>query len=480
MKAQNRRQFLGTVAAAAGAASLSRNSSAQEEQKKPPNFVLIMADDCSAREFGCYGHQVHRTPNIDRLAETGVMFRTCWATPICSPSRAEIMTGRYAFRTGWFHNNLKPRGGEEGYDLAKSHTLFSELLQEAGYATAMAGKWQLSGKYPTKVFEYGFDEYCIWPGMVGGLPKGHQFDGPVEGPGTTLPGRAARYWHPAVVRNGEWLPTQPEDYGPDIYTDFLIDFMKRHKDGPFLAYFPMCLPHKSWDFDLKKNTYVPTPELDENGQKTGRRTGDTLQSNVEYTDYLVGRIARALDDLGLRDNTIILFTADNGTVGFGKNQIHEGGPLVPMVCNGPGIVKPTGSCDALVDFSDVLPTLADFAGATLPDDYAIDGRSFAPILRGEATDTREWVYCPLAEARLLRDKRWFLAGDGRFYDCGESRRGEGYEDVTDSADPEVVAARARFDRILEGLPAPTQEQRERSSTPDYSVLKRRKKPKKAQ
>jgi arylsulfatase A len=474
MGPQTRREFLGTVAAA-GAAALSRGMPAQDAPKRSPNLVLIMADDCSAREFGCYGHQVHRTPNIDRLADTGVMFRTCWATPICSPSRAEIMTGRYAFRTGWFHNNLKTAPPDPGYDLAKSHILFSELLQEAGYATAMAGKWQLSGKYPTLIYEYGFDEYCMWPGMERGLPKGHQYDGPVEGPEATLPGRAARYWHPAAVKNGEWLPTKPHDYGPDIYTDFLIDFMTRHRDGPFLAYYPMCLTHKSWDFDLKKNTYVPTPELDENGNKTGRKTADTLQSNVEYTDHLVGRIVQALDELGIRDNTIIMFTGDNGTAGFGKNQLHEGGPLVPMVCNCPGIVKPTGPSDALVDFSDVLPTLADFAGARLPDGYAIDGRSFAPILRREKTETREWVFSPLADARLLRDRRWFLSGDGRFYDCGDNRTGVGYTDVTDSQNPEVVAARQRFEQILEGLPAPTQEQRERCNDPDFSILKRRKK-----
>ena len=475
MKTPTRREFLGAAAAAAAAAALPRATRADDAGRRRPNFILIMADDCSARELACYGHETHRTPHLDELARTGVMFRTCWATPICSPSRAAIMTGRYGFRTGWFHNNLKPRGGDEAYDLAKSHVLFSELLKDSGYATAVAGKWQLSGRYPTRIFEYGFDEYCMWAGMKGGLPPGHQFDGPIEGEGATLPGRAARYWHPAVVTNGEWTPTTENDYGPDLYTDFLIDFMKRHRDGPFLAYYPMCLPHKSWDFDLEKSTYVPAPELDQNGRKTGRKTHDTLQSNVEYTDHLVGRMVRALEELGLRDNTIIMFTTDNGTVGYGKGQPDERGSRVPMICNCPGIVKPLGPCDELVDFSDVLPTLADFASASLSEGYEIDGRSFAPVLRGEGGPTREWIFSYLANTRLLRDKRWFLSGDGKFYDCGDSRAGEGYDDVTDSTDPEVVAARKRFDEILEGLPAPSEEWKSRANNPNFMLRSRRKK-----
>jgi len=124
-----------------------------------------------------------------------------------------------------------------------------------------------------------------------------------------------------------------------------------------------------------------------------------------------------------------------------------------MIVHCPGRVKAVGPCDELVDFSDVLPTLADLAGAELPRDWVLDGKSFAPVLRGEP-GPREWIFSCYATRRFLRDKRWLLDGDGKLWDCGTSRSGEGYKDVTKSTDPEVAAARARFAKILKGLPAP--------------------------
>jgi arylsulfatase A len=125
-----------------------------------------------------------------------------------------------------------------------------------------------------------------------------------------------------------------------------------------------------------------------------------------------------------------------------------------MVAYGPGIVKPAGACRELIDLSDILPTLLDFSGTKVPENYVIDGRSFAPLLRGEAYEPREWIFSYLLGNRILRDKRWLLEGDGKFYDCGESRDGSGYREVTGSHDPEVAAARKRFEEILADLPAP--------------------------
>jgi arylsulfatase A-like enzyme len=178
-----------------------------------------------------------------------------------------------------------------------------------------------------------------------------------------------------------------------------------------------------------------------------------LKSNVEYMDHLVGRIVDALDELGLRENTILFFTGDNGTGGDGKGKTIERGVRVPMIVNCPKRVKPTVS-DELVDLSDVLPTLAELAGAPLPEGVTIDGRSFARHLRGEPYKAREWIFSYLAYDRMLRDKRWLLEGKGTFYDCGTSRDGTNYKEVTNSDDPEVVEARKRFERILSKLPAP--------------------------
>ena len=263
-------------------------------EKRVPNFIIVMADDCSAKEFDCYGNAETSTPRLDELAATGVMFKTAWCAPICSPSRAMMTTGRYAFRTGWYHNDMKPTGKERGANLSEENLIFAQVLKQAGYRTAICGKWQLGGTEE----EYGFDEICMHHAIKG------RFDGPIEPPEGNLPGRPARYWHPAIVRNGRQLDTTDEDYGPDIYTDFILDFAERHKDEPFLVYFPMSLTHSTWDFDRNQMGCVAPPELDADGRKTGRKGEPTLQANVEYTDHLMGRIVDGLDELGIREDTM--------------------------------------------------------------------------------------------------------------------------------------------------------------------------------
>lgn len=435
-----RRDFLGSLAAAAALPT----ALGADAKARRPNFIVLMADDCSAREVGCYGHKTHKTPTLDKLAEAGVRFETCWCAPICSPTRAMIMTGRYAFRTRWWHNNMKPKAKEPGADFSKSHRIFAQPLKAAGYATAVCGKWQLPGKES----DYGFGEHCMWAKWDG-------FDGPVEQEGHSLPGRAARYWHPAIVRNGKGLPTKATDYGPDLFTDFLLDFAKRHKDQPFLVYYPMCLPHGSWDFEAGRSGYLPVPELDAEGKPTGRKVPGSLQSNVEYVDTLVARIVEGIEALGLRGDTVLLFTCDNGTAVYGKNKVSgERGPLVPLVANGPGIVKPRGARKELVSLVDLFPTLLDLAGIPLSKGYVLDGQSFAWILRGEAGKERDYIFCNFADKRLIRTRRWLLDGQNQLWDCGDNRTGEGYKNVTASKAPEALAARKQLRAWLQDLPGP--------------------------
>ena len=201
---------------------------------------------------------------------------------------------------------------------------------------------------------------------------------------------------------------------------------------------------------LTHNPQDPTPDLKNPGQKTP----GSFRHSVEYMDHVVGRIVGALDRLGIRENTVVLFTADNGTGGDGKGQATELGARVPFIANCPGTVKAGVVSDELVSLADVLPTLAEMAGADLPQDRPIDGRSFAPLLRGEKGDPRPWLFSYISDRRLLRDKRWLLEEDGKFYDCGDKRDHQGYKDVTGSQEPEVVAARRRFEAILKDLPAP--------------------------
>ena len=407
---------------------------------RPPNFLVILADDLGAKELGCYGNTNHRTPNLDALAAGGMRFKTCFATPLCTPTRVELMTGRYAFRTGWYSligRPYTPAAGTKEHELGEREVTFADVLKARGYATGLAGKWQLPGKVPTLINDCGFNEYRMWA-YTENLPPGITPTHAMQRAG----GNTSRYWNPCLITNGAYTPTTPSDYGPDLFNAFAIDFLTRRKDEPFVMYCPMVLTHSPHD---------PTPDPEHPGKKTAQG----FKTNVEYMDAKVGELIAALDRLKLRENTIVLFMGDNGTGGDGKGTSTELGVRVPLIVNCPGIVKSNVVSDELVDLSDILPTLAEFAEAKLPDDREIDGHSFAPVLRGDANAKgREWIFSFIATERVLRDKRWLLEGDGKFYDCGDQRDGKGYKDVTKSSDAEVVAARERFDSILKKLPAP--------------------------
>ena len=423
---------------------------ARGAEKRPPNLIVIMADDLGAKELSCYGNPKHQTPHLDKLARTGIQFETCYTAPICHPTRFEIMTGQYGCNNGVCQFAGRP-GGPDPDGRAEqivNHVTFAQLLKEVGYATALAGKWQLTGKLPTLVYETGFDEYCMWA-YAHNLPEGVTHAGGYEGKGKK---RTSRYWHPSIIKNGKYVPTKPDDYGPDLFTAHVIDFARRHRDQPFFIYYPMVLTHAP---------HYSTPATSPNEVEKFRHSKEEkFRENVEYMDTLVGRIVTALEEMGLRENTIVFFTGDNGTGGEGKGQPTELGARVPMIVNCPGTVKAQGLSKELVDTSDVLPTLVELAKATLPTDRPIDGRSFAPLLRGEKGKPREWVFAFLGDRRVLRTKRWLIERNnpsdfGRMFDCGGSRDGTNYKDVTDSSDPQVLAAKEELLKILATKPVPT-------------------------
>ena len=406
-----------------------------------PNVILILADDLGAKELSCYGSTRFKTPQLDRMASEGVRFETFYVTPLCTPTRVSVMTGQYGFRNGFLGMQdpaFRPDPQSAQAQIGNHFTL-ADLMKSCGYATALAGKWQLSGELPTLIRDCGFDEYCMWA-YDHNLPPGIKHPGR-EGEG----GIASRYWYPSIVEKGKYRPTKPEDFGPDLFNEFVIDFARRHKDGPFFIYYPSVLTH---------GPRVETPDP----TKPGARWPKGLKSNLEYLDYLMGRLLTALKAEGLDDHTIVIFVGDNGTAGEGKNTVTELGVRVPCLVRGPGVKRGLVT-KALGDGTDLMATLVDLAGGSLPKGEVIDGRSLWPVLCGEKPATRDWIYSHLDDGRVLRDSRWLLeiakAGKGeRFFDCGDRRDGTGYKDVTNSADPEVKAARARFAKILASMPEP--------------------------
>ncbi len=418
-----------------------------------PNVLVIMADDLGAHELGLYGHSSHKTPNLDSLGRSGIWFTTGYSTPICHPTRFEIMTGQYGHHNGVYHFPNRPGGppANKGPDDIASHLTFGKIFQQAGYATAHAGKWQLSGQHPTLIRECGFDEYCMWA-YKHNLPEGVTHDGAWEGREGS---KTCRYWHPSIVQNGKYLDTDDDSYGPDIYSDFILDFIQRQQEKPFFVYYPMALTHGQF-FSTPDSTKTREDRFKHDKKRN-------WQANVEYTDKIIGKLVKGLEQLGKRENTLIIFVGDNGTGGDGKGQATEKGCRVPFIVNGSGLVKAVGQSPELVDLSDIVPTICEVAGIELPKDHIIDGVSFAPYLRGESKPQREWIYAYLGPKRVVRTKRWLLEQNsmsdfGKLYDCGESRNGEGYKLVTKSQNPDVVAARKMMMEILADKPVPVVKQ----------------------
>jgi len=407
-----------------------------------PNIILILADDLGAKELSCYGSTRHQTPNLDRMAAEGVRFETFYANPLCTPTRVTLMTGQYGFHNGFLGMQdpaYKPAPNSPQARIG-NHFTHADLLKSRGYATALSGKWQLSGELPTLIHDAGFDEYRMWA-YDQNLPSGIKH--PAHEGGDR--GNACRYWHPSIVENGKYLPAKPDDYGPDLFNDFVIDFARRHKNEPFFVYYTSVLTH---------SPHLQTPDP----TKPGARWPATFKSNLEYLDHLMGKLFASLKAEGLDDKTIVFFIGDNGTGGDGKGTVTELGARVPCIIRGPGVKRGMVS-RALGDLTDIMPTLAELSGAELPKDKPFDGYSLGPVLRGEKAKHRVWIYSHLDAGRVLRDSRWLLeipkGGKAeKFFDCGESRDGTGYKDVTDSTDPEVKAARKRFADILATMPEP--------------------------
>ncbi|MCH8216961.1 MAG: sulfatase-like hydrolase/transferase [Planctomycetes bacterium] len=376
-----------------------------------PNIVLIMADDIGFECYSGYGSPFYSTPNIDRLAETGAKFTQAYAQPLCTPSRVKIMTGRFNFRNYTEFGRL---------DL--SQPTFAKMVKANGYATCIAGKWQLSAGDLNGPFKAGFDEYCLW-----------HFGARNENRNATikeLRSKGSRYKSPTLFRNGELVEGTEGKYGPDLVTDHIIDFIERKKESPFLVYYPMILVH---------NPFVATPDSpswnSRNKQDAGRKARDHFRDMVAYMDKTIGRIVTKLDELGLRENTLIMITGDNGTnksitspfpgrgqIKGGKGMTTDAGTRVAFVANWPGHIQPGTVIDSPIDFAGVLPTIAEVTGSNIP--VGTDGQSFLPLLRGDSSKARDWIFVSYSRNGLksapfkcfVRDRRWKLYADGSLYD----------------------------------------------------------------
>ncbi len=428
----SRRDFLRTGLAAGAAVSLGSqtvNAAASRQAKSAgrPNIVFILSDDYGLDGVGCYGSDRHkdRTPNMDALAAGGIRFERCYSTPLCGPTRCEINTGRYGFRTGGLTNQTA------GQPVSKDEYPLARILTEAGYDTCHVGKWRQMGETPA---DWGYAEY-ITDNTAGGW-----------------------YWQKNYTKNGQLVETPEEVYCPDVYHEFAMDFLRRHAANgaaagkPFYLYYPSHLVH---------GPILRTPD-----SKPDEKDPATLYNdNIAYLDKLIGAVVAEIDKLGLRENTLIVFSADNGTVNqptstIGgrtisgqKGTMLEGGARVPLIANWKGVAPAGRVLKDLVDFSDILPTFAEVAGAKVPTSLTYDGRSFASQLRGQKGNPREWIFVQLGSKWYVRDDGFKLNEAGELFDMKDSPFVEQLV-AADSKDKAAAAARKRLQAVLEKLNPP--------------------------
>ncbi len=420
-----RRDFFRTAGSIAGGSAVLRGLSMAQTRPpasangKKPNILFILADDLGIDGVSCYGADRLKTPNIDRLAQGGIRFTHGYTAPLCGPSRALILTGRYAFRTGATNQDAT------GLMKPSVETMMPTILKPAGYVTGMIGKW---GQLPLGPAEFGFDEYL-------------QFKG--SGVYWNTEPRSQTYSENGKIRN-----LRDQEYMPDVMHNYLVDFMTRHRNQPFYAYYSMSHVHAK---------IVRTPD-------SAPDSTDLYADNITYMDKLVGKVLGELDRLKLRDNTLVLFVGDNGTAGGQANKCSvngrrlsgekgsmlEGGALVPLIANWPG-KTPVGKVNAdMIDSTDFLPTFAEVAGAKLPAKNVLDGHSFASQLHGQKGQPRDWIYIQLAGMWYAREAAWKLNQAGELFDMSKAPFEEPLVPAN-TTNPEAVAARKRLQAALDKL-----------------------------
>lgn len=381
-----------------------------EPVQTPPNIIYILADDLGYGDLGCYGQEVVQTPNLDRLAEQGMLFTQHYAgSTVCAPSRSVLMTGRHTGHTAIRGNHSPVPGGR---DMPSEIFTLAKLLKEAGYTTGIFGKWGLGARGTEGVpGNQGFDEF------LGYLDQG----------------RAHRYYPDYLIHNGQKFPLEGNDlvhtvtYAPDVIQEHTLEFIRENSDTTFFAYVPSIIPHAeliapedtfmrmyegtlpeeaAWDTENEGGSIYAgndygAPDFRIAGYASQERPHQVFAAMVTRLDHYVGEIMDELEKQGIAGNTLIMFSSDNGPhleggadPGFFnsngplrgyKRDLYEGGIRVPMIVRWPGMIEPGSRSDHVSAFWDIMPTLAEIAGVPVPG--IRDGISMLPALLG--SDTQE-------------------------------------------------------------------------------------------
>jgi arylsulfatase A len=413
-----------------------------------PNIVVINIDDLGYADIGPFGSTINRTPHLDRMAREGRKLTSFYAAPVCSPSRAALMTGCYPKRALPIPHVLFPG---DAVGLAPSEVTIAELLKAKGYVTGIVGKWHLGDQPEFLPTRQGFDSFY---GLPYSNDMGPAADGVKSDFGRPLPPEKAGGQPPLPLMRNETVlqRVRPEDQVRlvELYTSEAEAFLKANRARPFFLY----LPHSAVHFPLYP------------GDRFRGKSPHGLYSDwVEEVDWSVGRVLDTLRELGLAEKTLVIFTSDNGGTSRGVNRPFrgnkastlEGGMRVPTIAWWPGKIPPGTDSDAVCGMMDLLPTLVTLAGGAPPTDRKIDGMDLGPLLRGEkdARGHDVFYYYRGLKLEAVRQGSWKLhLGKGELYnlaaDAGEAKN-VASDHADDVARLRELADRMKDDLGLEGL-----------------------------
>ena len=337
-----------------------------------PNIILVMTDDQGWAEVGFHGNKVLKTPNLDRFAAGGTELTNFYVSPMCTPTRSSLMTGRYHFRTG-AHDTYIGRS-----NMNPQETTIAEVFADAGYRTGIFGKWHLGENYPMRAQDQGFQKVVVHGG--GGIGQFADY------PGNT-------YWDPTLQYNETFK--KAKGYCTDVFINESIQFIKDSGEQPFFCYLPLNVPHSP--FDVAKEFRAPY-DKQKLADPDGRNWVAPIYGMITQFDSAFGRLLDSVEKMGLRENTIVIFMSDNGpnstffTAGLRakKSSVYENGIRSPFVIQWPNTLKGGRKFNTPAMHIDLLPTLADACGIALPDDLKVDGKSILGLLTGELpSETRK-------------------------------------------------------------------------------------------
>ncbi|GJM64367.1 arylsulfatase [Persicobacter diffluens] len=364
-----------------------------------PNIILILADDMGYGDLGCYGQEKFRTPHIDQLAAEGIQFMDHYAgSTVCAPSRSVLMTGMHTGHTTVRGNVDNPNGAGQ-LPLQSTDTTIAYYLKKAGYATAAFGKWGLGNPETTgSPLRHGFDQFYGYYDQVlahNSYPEFLYRNDQKEYLNNKVGYLSKEEWHKGLGS----VSLEKNEYSGDLIFNEMLQYIETNKDRPFFIYHPTTIPHDNGEAPLGQRFEVP--KADQYQKENWPQDEKTYAALVEYLDGQVGTLTQKLEQLGIADNTIIIFTSDNGPLATthidsngplkgGKRDMYEGGLRIPLIVKWPGKIKEGIQSNHASAFWDFLPTLCEIAG--VQDYQPNDGISFLPTLLGKKQPVHDYLY----------------------------------------------------------------------------------------